>query len=178
MPPELKTTAQYRDLVKEFQPDSGHLLACLHKVHHLFGYIPPAAVPAIAQQLKMSPAAVFGSITFYTEFRTSPPPQVDIHWCSGPACRLRGGDNIRRALEAVLGVGIDETTKGNVAGIHIQQCDGSCEYAPLVWLRRAGTHADGPDAALVADRGEVRGPLRVADAVAMARRLKAGDVNV
>lgn len=175
--PDPKTTAQYRELVKEFKPDSGHLLSCLHKVQHTYGYIPPDAVPVIARQLGMTPAAVFGVITFYSEFKTAPPPQVEIHWCSGPACRLKGGDNIRKVLERVLGVGMDEPTPGNIAGIHIQQCDGSCAYAPLVWLRRAGTHADGPDAPLVTDRGEVRGPLRVADAVELARKLKAGDVH-
>ena len=178
MPPNSGATAQYRELVKEFRPDSGHLLACLHKVQHQYGYIPQDAVPVIGRQLGMTAAAVFGAITFYTEFRTSPPPQVEIHWCSGPTCRLKGGDNIRKAMEAVLGVGVDEPTEGNVAGIHIQQCDGSCEHAPLLWLRRANHHADGPDAPLVTDRGDVRGPLRVADAIEMARRLKAGDVNV
>ena len=37
MQPERKTTAQYRELVQEFKPDSGQLLACLHKVQHHFG---------------------------------------------------------------------------------------------------------------------------------------------
>lgn len=178
MPPELKTTARYRELIREFQPDSGQLLACLHAVNHHFGYVPTEAVPAIAQQMKMTAAAVFGAITFYSEFSTSPPPQVTVHWCSGPACRLKGGEDIRRALESVLGVAMEESTAEGVAGLHLQQCDGSCEYAPLVWLRRKGAHADGPDAPLITDRGEIRGPLRVADAVELARRLKGGDVNV
>lgn len=178
MPPELKITARYRDLVKEFQPDSGQLLACLHKVQHHFGYIPTEAVPAVAQQLKMTAAAVFGAITFYSEFSTTPPAGVSVQWCSGPACRLKGGDDIRRVFESVLGVAMEENTPDDTAGLHLQQCDGSCEYAPLVWLRRRGAHASGPDAALTSDRGAIRGRLRVADAVEMARKLKAGELDV
>lgn len=177
MPPELKTTARYRDLIRQFKPDSGQLLACLHTIQHHFGYIPTEAVDAVAQQMRMTAAAVFGAITFYSEFSTTPPAEVTVNWCSGPACRLKGGDNIRRALETVLGVAMEEKTADDAVGLHLQQCDGSCEYAPLVWLRHRGAHGDGPDAALVNDRGTVRGPLRVADAVELARTLKGGDTT-
>ena len=172
------TPAQVRELIQEFKPNSGQLLACLHKVQHHFGYLSVDAVNTIARQLRMTPAEVFGAITFYSEFRTSPPPQVAIHWCSGPACRLKGGESIRKAIEAVLDAPIDVNTAGDVTAMHIQQCDGSCEYAPLIWLRRAGAHHDGPFSILLEERGEVRGPLRVADAIELARKLKAGETNV
>ena len=178
MPPELQSAAQYRELLREFKPNSGHLLAALHKVQHHAGYVPTEAVAAVARQLRMTAAEVFGALTFYSEFRTAPPPAVQVNWCSGPTCRLKGGDNIRRAMESVLGAAVEDTTPDNVAGIHLQQCDGSCEYAPLVWLRRIGEHVAGEDALLEEERGQIRGPLRVADAIELARRLKAGDVSV
>ncbi|MER3420170.1 MAG: hypothetical protein C4290_06435 [Chloroflexota bacterium] len=176
--PDLRLRDQYQELIREFKPDSGHLLPCLHKIQHQFGYVPAEAVPAIARQLKLTPAAVFGALTFYTEFRTAPPPEVLIQWCSGPACRLKGGEQIRRALEATLEIGMEESTPDNRVGLHLQQCDGSCAYAPLVWLRRAGAHPDGPDAPLLADRGEIHGPLTVPQVIELARRLKAGELNV
>jgi NADH:ubiquinone oxidoreductase subunit E len=178
MPPEYKVRNKYRDLVKDFPPNEGQLLNCLHAVQHHFGYIPTDAVASIAQQLKMTSAAVFGAITFYSEFRTSPPPEMLVNWCSGPTCRLKGGDGIRKALETTLNIAMEENTPGDAVGLHLQQCDGSCEYAPLVWLRRKDEHPDGPDAPLVADRGMVRGPLSVPDAVRLARRLRAGDLDV
>ena len=173
--PDLKIRYRYQDLLSEFKPDSGHLLAALHKLQHTFGYVPPEAIPAVAQQLGLTAPAVFGALTFYSEFRTSPPPEMLINWCSGPSCRMRGGEDIRRAMEAVLGIGMESSTPDNRVGLHLAQCDGSCEYAPLVWLRRHGEHPERPDAPLVADRGTVVGPLKVADAVELARRLKAGD---
>lgn len=173
--PDLKIRYKYQELVSEFEPDSGHLLAALHKLQHHFGYVPPEAVPAVAQQLRMTAAGVFGALSFYSEFRTSPPPETLINWCSGPACRFRGGEQIRSAMEAVLGVGMEGSTPDNRVGLHLAQCEGSCEQGPLVWLRRAGAHPEGPDAELVAERGEVVGRLTVAGAITLARRLQAGD---
>lgn len=173
--PDLKMKAQYRDLVREFQPDNGDLLPCLHRLQHHFGYVPPEAVDVVAQQLRMTAAAVFGAISFYSELRTSPLPEVLVNWCSGPACRLRGGEDVRRAMEAIFGFGMESGSPDNQVGLHLAQCEGSCEYAPLVWLRYRDAHPRGPDAPLVADRGTVVGPLKVSDAVELARRLKGGD---
>lgn len=175
---DYRTRATYRELVSEFKPDSGHLLACLHKIQHHFGYIPPDAVDTVARQMRMTAAAVFGAISFYSEFRTTPPPETLINWCSGPACRMKGGEDIRRVMEAVLGLPMESNTPDNRVGLHLAQCEGSCEYAPLVWIRRHGAHPEGPDAVLVAERGVVRGLLKVADAVELARSLKAADGDV
>ncbi len=169
---EQASRARYRELIKDFKPDSGHLLHALHTIQHHFGYIPNDAVPVVAQQLGMQTAKVFGAITFYAEFRTSPPPRTEINWCSGPACRLKGGDNIRRAMESVLGFGVEGTTADGTAGMHLQQCDGSCEYAPLVWVRSFTGHADGADATLQDERGVVHGLLTVPAAIELARVIK------
>lgn len=156
--PDLKVLLRYRELLDGFQPDQGDLLAALHAIQHEFGYIPTDAIPVVAKQLRMNASAVFGALSFYAEFRTTPPPNVSVMWCSGPACRLKGGDNIRLAFETVLGVGMEDETADGELGLHLGQCNGTCEVAPQIWLN-----------------GVVRGPLRVADAVELARRLKTGD---
>jgi NADH:ubiquinone oxidoreductase subunit E len=174
---DLKRRAEYKQLIAGFRADSGELLACLHALQHHYGYVPPDAVPVVAQQMEMTAAAVFGALSFYSEFRTAPPPTTLINWCSGPACRFKGGEEIRLALEAVLGIGMEQNTANDRAGLHLAQCEGSCEYAPLVWLRERGAHPGGPDAPLAADRGTVVGPLKVSSAIELARRLVAEDRN-
>jgi len=156
--PDYKVLVRYRDLLKPFAPDQGDLLAALHTFQHEFGYIPADAIPEIARKLRMNAAAVFGALSFYSEFRTTPPPRNQIAWCSGPACRLKGGDNIRLVFETVWGVGMEGETADGELWLHLGQCNGTCEAAPQVWYN-----------------GAVRGPLQVADAVEMARRLKAGE---
>jgi len=165
----------YLAILQEFKPNDGDLLGALHAVQEEFGWISRDGIEAVARQLRLNPSLVFGAATFYAELRTSPPAQLTVHWCSGPACRLRGGDNIRRALETVLGFGMEDTSPDARLGLHVQQCDGSCELAPLVWLKREDEHPDGPFAPLQHHRGHVLGPLRVADAITLGRRLVAGE---
>ena len=163
---------RYREILKEFKSGDGDLLDALHAVQREFGWISREGVDAVARQLRMQAAAVFGAVSFYAEFRTSPPAALTVQWCSGPACRLKGGDNLRRVIETILGVGMEGMTPDGSIGLHVQQCDGSCESAPLVWLRRETEHGHGPFEPLEDDRGEVVGPLTVAGAATLARKLK------
>jgi NADH:ubiquinone oxidoreductase subunit E len=166
---------RHREILAPFKPNNGDLLAALHAVQDEYGWVDREGVDAVARRLRLSASTVFGALSFYAEFRTSPPAQQTIHWCSGPACRLKGGDSIRRVLETVLGLGMEEVSADGRLGLHVQQCDGSCESAPLVWVQHQSEHARGPFAQLAHHRGEVVGPLRVADAVQLARSLAAGE---
>jgi NADH:ubiquinone oxidoreductase subunit E len=162
---------RYRRVLAPFKMNNGDLLAALHAVQDEFGWVSREGVSAVARQIGRPEAFVYGALSFYAEFRSSPPAEVTVHWCSGPACRLKGGDNIRRALESVLGFGMESASPDRRVGLHVQQCDGSCQNAPLVWLQRRHDSDGGPFATLEHHRGEVVGPLGVADAVNLARKL-------
>ena len=153
-PPELEA------LIADLKPDNADLLAVLHRIQEAHGYVPPEAIPLLATKLRTTPARVFGAISFYSEIRTEPPPRLTISWCSGPACRLKGAENIRRALESILGVELGQSTPDLALGLRLVQCDGTCALAPLVRLN------DRP-----------RGPLTVAEAIRLARELRAAGGN-
>jgi NADH-quinone oxidoreductase subunit E len=103
----------------------------------------------------VSEAHVYGAVTFYAELRTTPPPETRIDWCSGPACRLKGGEHVRRALEATLGIEMEQNTPDNKLGLHLAQCNGTCDFAPQVWVN-----------------GKIVGPLSAAETIRMAREMK------
>src|SRR5688572_11581566 len=96
------TVQELRALVAEFQPDRGHVLPALHKVQDTYGYICRPAIDVIARQLNTTPALIYRAVSFYSDFHTEPPPKTLIAWCSGPTCRLVGGDRIREAMQQVL----------------------------------------------------------------------------
>jgi NADH:ubiquinone oxidoreductase subunit E len=147
-----------RELVAEFKPGGGDLLPALHKVQHEYGYIPRAAVEEVARQVGLPASRVWGAITFYSELRTKPPAETLVAWCSGPACRLKGGEQIRRIIESTLGFAMREQSIDGRVGLHLAQCNGQCRLAPLVWVN-----------------GVERGNLTMADAVRLSRDLKAGN---
>jgi NADH:ubiquinone oxidoreductase subunit E len=151
----MQDTAEVDQLIAEFKPDDADLLAALHKLQEHYGYVPAEAVPAIARRFRMTPARVYGMISFYTELRMTPPAEVTIGWCSGPACRLKGSAKMLAALEATLGIKLGENTPDGKIGLHEAQCDGSCCASPMVWVN-----------------GKVHGPLTVSDAIRLARELK------
>ena len=154
---ETEATVEIKNLIADLRPGDGDLLAALHRIQHHYGYIPPSSIPVVARHLKLGTARVYGTITFYSEFRITPPPETTVSWCSGPACALRKSDNVRRILEAVLGIRMGGSTDDNRVGLHLAQCNGTCDLAPMVWIN-----------------GRARGPLSSADAVRLARELKDG----
>lgn len=151
-----EATLELQHLLRDFKPGDGDLLAALHTVQHRYGYIPKMAMRVVARQLRLSEARVYGACTFYSEFRLIPPPATLVGWCSGLPCRLKGGEHVRRVLEAELEIGMGENTDGDRLGLHLAQCNGTCEYAPQIWVN-----------------GKVVGPLDAASTVELVRELKA-----
>jgi NADH:ubiquinone oxidoreductase subunit E len=149
------TTAELRALVAEFEPGKGHVMPALHKVQDTYGYITREAIEAVAEQLNTTPALVYGCVSFYDDFRTHPAARTEVSWCSGPACRLKGGDQIRAAMQQTLGVSLGGQSEDHEVGFHLGQCIGTCSEAPQVWVN-----------------GKVVGDLTVAKAIRLARELK------
>jgi len=150
-----EATVEVRQLLEGLVPGEGDLLEALHRIQHRYGYVPQAAIPAVAQHLRLPESRVYGAVTFYSEFRQTPPPETLISWCSGPACYIKGGEGIRLVLEKLLGCALGENTPDNRLGLHLGQCNGTCDNAPQVWVD-----------------GRVVGPLTAAGTVELVKGLK------
>ena len=64
----------------------------LHAISERLGYVPPAAVARIASALNITQAEVHGVITFYHDFRTTPPGDHVLKLCRAEACQAMGCD--------------------------------------------------------------------------------------
>ncbi|MEI6665119.1 MAG: NAD(P)H-dependent oxidoreductase subunit E [Chloroflexota bacterium] len=157
MPLETEATAELRALISGLKADDADMLEALHRVQHHYGYVSAEAMHVIADQLRVTPAHVYGVTTYYSDFRTTPPASCTVAWCSGPACRLRNGIGIRDAMMATLDVGMGGQTADGRVGLMIGQCNGSCEQAPQIWVDE-----------------RVVGHLTAAKAVLLARALRDG----
>ncbi|MEK7217035.1 MAG: NAD(P)H-dependent oxidoreductase subunit E [Chloroflexota bacterium] len=124
-------------VLRPYQGRKGVLLEVFHRVQEEYGYVPQSAMEPIAKLLNLHPSTVYGSLTFYTEFRTSPPPGILIGMCLGPTCHIRGAEIIREILQRRLGLSASGDTEDNSCGIHVIQCAGHCQHAPLVYVNGA-----------------------------------------
>ncbi len=94
----------------------GALLPVLHAIQDALGFIPPGAVPRIADALNLSQAEVHGVITFYHDFRSSPPGRHVLKLCRAEACQAMGSEALAAHLARRLGLERRETEGGGSAG--------------------------------------------------------------
>lgn len=124
------------DIISRYPDPKGHLLSILHDVQEAQGYLSQEAMKEIAAYLKMTPPQVYGVITFYSDFRTTPPPPKVIGICNGPACHIRGAERIKKTIQERLG--LDKEEEGTAANddveVRIVQCNGACDVAPMIYV--------------------------------------------
>ncbi len=123
-----------KSILANYPHPQGKLLAILHDIQHATGYISQEAVTAVARHLRMSPAQVWGVVTFYADFHTKPPADSTVHFCQGPACQLKGAERLRRAAEGALDIKAGERTPDGKVELDIAQCPGICHQAPVFWV--------------------------------------------
>ncbi len=108
----------------------GALLPLLHDLQSAIGYVPDAAVPAIARGLNLSRAEVHGVVTFYHDFRRVPPPRHVVKLCRAEACQARGGRRIEAAAAERLGVAMGEARADGQVALEPVYCLGLCAIGP------------------------------------------------
>ena len=112
----------------------GALLPILHAIQDELGYVPPEAVPVIADGLNLSRAEVHGVITFYHDFRSEPPGRHVVHVCRAEACQSLGAEALDGArLRAARG-GLPRTTADGAVTLEPVYCLGNCALSPAVMV--------------------------------------------
>lgn len=117
------------DAMKHLQ---GALLPILHELQKQLGYIPAEVVPTIALGLGLSRAEVHGVITFYHQFRSTPPGRHVVQICRAEACQAMGGRGLADHARASLGVDFGETTADGAITLQQVFCLGNCACSPSV----------------------------------------------
>ncbi|MGA3295472.1 MAG: formate dehydrogenase subunit gamma [Candidatus Acidiferrales bacterium] len=120
--------------IQELEHLPGALLPILHALQDEFGYIDKAAVPLIAEALNLSHAEVHGVISFYHDFRHSPPGKHVLKMCRAEACQSMGCDSMIRHVENRLGVNLGQTTGDQSFTVEAVYCLGNCALSPAVML--------------------------------------------
>ncbi len=111
------------------------LLPALHLAQeHWGGWLPDEAILAVAEELDLPPARVYGVVTFYDLFHQRPVGRHRIRVCTNLPCALRGAGEILETLRGELGVDEDEVTPdGRCSYVHFE-CLGACEQAPMMMV--------------------------------------------
>ncbi len=120
-----------RQVLKKFGKKKGNLIPILQKVQAKLGYLPREAMLEIAKFLKIHAVDVYGVVTFYNQFRLTPPGKHSIRVCLGTACHMRGGYITLDAWKRRLGIDRGETTSDREFDLDTVACVGCCAMAPV-----------------------------------------------
>ena len=121
-------------IVARLQDLPGALLPILHAVQEALGYVPSAAVPAIAEGLNLSRAEVHGVISFYHYFRETPPGRHTIHMCRAEACQSMNQPALEAHAKKALGVDFHGTTANGAFSFEPVYCLGNCACSPAIMV--------------------------------------------
>jgi NADH-quinone oxidoreductase subunit E len=97
-------------------------------------WVPRAAMDYIAGLLDIAPIRVYEVATFYTMFNLAPVGKYFVQICTTTPCWLRGSDDIVKACEHKLGIGLNETTPDGLFSLKEVECLGACVNAPMVQI--------------------------------------------
>ncbi|HEX5015969.1 MAG TPA: NAD(P)H-dependent oxidoreductase subunit E [Actinomycetes bacterium] len=141
------------ELAQARATEPGPLLEILHDIQHEFGYLPEPTTAAVAEVLNLSRAEVHGVITFYSDFRTTPPAEVAVAICRGEACQSVGAEKLVEHASRSLGVEVGSTSADGTVGLQQVFCFGNCALGPTVSVagRLRGRVTEASFDALVAD---------------------------
>jgi formate dehydrogenase subunit gamma len=114
------------------RPDA--LLEILHDLQEHSGFIPEAALPALAKALNLSRAEVHGVVTFYHDYRREPAGRHVIKVCRAEACQSMGANELVGMIERFLKVKLGQTTADGAITLEAAYCLGNCALSPAVMV--------------------------------------------
>lgn len=118
-------TPQLDVIIADFPAEQSAMLPILHAVQHAHGFISEAALVAIAAYINLSRAEVYGTASFYHDFRLTDDPRPTVSLCRAEACQARGAE----AIAAVM----KEEARGHVE-IKTVYCLGLCSVGPAAMV--------------------------------------------
>ncbi len=118
--------------IGELETKEGELISVLHKAQEIFGYLPVEVQEFIGEKMGIPISQIYGVITFYSFFTTTPKGEHPISVCMGTACYVNGSEKILNELTRELGVKVGETTNNGKFSIDVLRCIGACGMAPII----------------------------------------------
>lgn len=120
-------------ILTDYGYDSAKLIPILQKIQDAYHYLPEDVMRFIANELKISPAKVFGVATFFAHFSTTPKGKHIIKVCNGTACHVKGSSSIINAVKSKLKLKEgQETTEDMLFTLECVSCLGACGLAPVM----------------------------------------------
>jgi NADH-quinone oxidoreductase subunit E len=123
---------RFEHLLTRYPTKEAALIPTLHLCQELWGWISPEIVHYVSGLLDLSPANVFGVVSFYDMFDQKPVGKYRLRVCTNLSCMVSNAYDIYEHLCDRLQVNPHETTRDGLYTVLEVECLGSCGTAPVV----------------------------------------------
>jgi formate dehydrogenase subunit gamma len=122
------------EIIGSFGAKPELLVQILHAFVDRYSYISEAAMRQIADELNISRADVHGVVSFYHDFRTTPPGRRVVKICQAEACQSMGSRALTAHAERSVGVTLNNTTPDGEVTLEPVYCLGVCACSPAIMI--------------------------------------------
>ena len=116
--------------------EPGAAIPVLQEIQDAYGYVPPAVIERIAENINVPASELYGIVTFYAQFRLQPLGENVVKVCHGTACHLGGAERISDALCQEVGAQEGETSQDGQFTVERVACLGCCSLGPCMMVNK------------------------------------------
>jgi NADH-quinone oxidoreductase subunit E len=127
-----QSASAIRDILKRYPTKQAALLPVLWVAQAQFGWISEEVMQLVAQTLDISPAHVYGVVTFYTMYQRQPVGKYHLQLCRTLSCAMMGGEALLGHLKEKLKIEEGGTTPDGKFTLSLVECLASCGTAPAM----------------------------------------------
>lgn len=125
---------KFQEAVSRYPKKEAAMLPVLYLAQQEFGYLSSEAIEYVAKLMDLSPARVYGVVTFYTMLNMKPIGKYHIQVCRTLPCALAGAEKITALLKSKLGIQVGETTADGKFTLAEVECLASCGTGPMMQI--------------------------------------------
>ena len=134
----LDKEAVYSDIehiVADIGTNDSKVIPILHAIQKKYNYLPEIALRYVCEITDITPAAITGVSTFFSQLRHAPMGRHLIQICIGTACHVKGAALVHDSFYRVLQIEEDQDTdpEGQFT-VQKVACLGCCTLAPVVQI--------------------------------------------
>ncbi len=120
------------EIIARFDARGEMLVQILQAFIKQFAWIPEDGIRQLADELNLSRAEVHGVVSYYHDFRTTPPGRRIVKICQAEACQAMGSRELSAHAEKSLGLAMNASNTGIT--LEPVYCLGNCACSPAVMV--------------------------------------------
>jgi len=112
--------------------EPSRLLAMLHEITQVFGYVPPSVVTELSALLGLARAQIEGVVGFYAFFSTEPRGRFRVLFSDNITDEMAGSVELRSRMLEAFRLDLGEVSRDGLVSIGTTSCTGLCDQGPAL----------------------------------------------